>query len=126
MIVNINTELSFVAKVCFNRLFNYKFQTRITDLILILEYLYETKWEYRNPRMWNDIRFSSYLMDIQLDFNNGNDIDLDILCNDIIKTYDFSKKEKDMFIEGKLRDRIWSILKFVSNTRNNEYEIKFD
>jgi hypothetical protein len=65
-------------------------------------------------------------MDIQLDFNNGNDIDLDILCNDIIKTYDFSKKEKDMFIEGKLGDRIWSILKFVSNTRNNEYEIKFD
>lgn len=126
MIVNINTELSFVAKVCFNRLFNYKFQTRITDLILILEYLYETKWEYRNPRMWNDIRFSSYLMDIQLDFNNGNDIDLDILCNDIIKTHDFSKKEKDMFIEGKLGDRIWSILKFVSNTRNNEYEIKFD
>lgn len=126
MIVNKNTELGFIAKVSYNSLINYNNQrVRITDTVFILEYLYGKKWDYRDSRLWNDARFSSYLIDIQIKFNNGKDIDLSVLSDDIIKEYDFTRKERDILISGNLEERLWSILKFISDSEHQEYEIIF-
>lgn len=126
MIVNKNTELGFIAKVSYNSLINYNNQqVRITDTVFVLEYLYGKKWDYRDSRLWNDAMFSSYLIDIQIKFNNGENVDLSVLSDDIIKKYDFTRKERDILISGNLEERLWSILKFISDSEHQEYEIIF-
>ena len=124
MIVNKNTELGYIAEICYNMLIQYNLQVSTTELVFILEYLFGKKWDYRDPKLWNDARFASYLIDTQINFNEGKDIDLSVLHKDLINVFDFTKKERDILVDGNVEERIWSVLKYVSDKDHQEYVIQ--
>jgi hypothetical protein len=74
--------------------------------------------------LWNDARFASYLIDTQINFNEGKDIDLSVLHKDLINVFDFTKKERDILVDGNVEERIWSVLKYVSDKDHQEYVIQ--
>lgn len=125
MEVNKNTELGFIAKVSYNKLMEYNLQVSTSEMVFLLEYLFGKKWDYRDPKSWNDVRFTSYLIDIQIRFNEGKNVDLSVIHNDLISVYDFTRVEKDILKSGNVEERIWAILKYVSDKEHQEYVIEF-
>lgn len=113
-IVNRNTELTDHVKLYYSLLRRSYGQTgRITDLIQMLEKLSQNKFELFDPRTWNTSQFSSYLMDLQIRFQNGEDLDMVILHDDILKVYEFTLSEKKAFIDEIIEEKIWAIFKYV-------------
>lgn len=114
-IVNRNTELTDKAKFYYSVLRDsYGLGNgRITDLVQMLEKLFQSKFELFDSRTWNPTEFSSYLMDLQIKFQNGEDLDLVILHDDILKVYEFTGEEKKRFINELIEEKIWAIYKFV-------------
>jgi hypothetical protein len=38
--------------------------------------------------------------------------------------FDFTKKERDILVDGNVEERIWSVLKYVSDKDHQEYVIQ--
>lgn len=113
-IVNRNTELTNQVKLYYSLLRKSYGQTgRITDLIQMLEKLSQNKFELFDSRTWNTGQFSSYLMDLQIRFQNGEDLDMVILHDDLLKVYEFTLSEKKTFIDEIIEEKIWAIFKYV-------------
>lgn len=113
-IVNRNTELTDTVKIYYSALRGFYGQNgRITDLIQMLERLSNSKFELFDPRTWNNGQFSSYLMDLQIKFQNGEDLDMVVLHDDILKVYEFTIAEKKSFIDEIIEEKIWAIFKYV-------------
>lgn len=113
-IVNRNTELTDTVKIYYSALRKFYGQNgRITDLIQMLERLSNNKFELFDPRTWNTSQFSSYLMDLQIKFQNGEDLDMVVLHDDILKVYEFTIAEKKSFIDEIIEEKIWAIFKYV-------------
>lgn len=113
-IVNRNTELTDTVKIYYSVLRKFYGQNgRITDLIQMLERLSNNQFELFDPRTWNTSQFSSYLMDLQIKFQNGEDLDMVVLHDDILKVYEFTIAEKKSFIDEIIEEKIWAIFKYV-------------
>ena len=124
-IINKNiTELPEITKVCFNFLKNkYGFTARMSDFIQLLETTFSTKFELFDPRTWNSQEFLSYLLDRQIDFINGKDIDLAVLHTDILNVYQWTGPERKNFIEGNLEERIWAVFLIITDPAHELYNI---
>lgn len=93
--------------------FNYH---RISDFPILLAKAFNLdSFEFFDTKTWNDPRFISYLMDKQIEFQSGLSIDLAQLHTDILNVYEFTSKEKFMFIEGDIEDRILAIFLLITN-----------
>ena len=111
-----DTELTEPVKIFYMMLKkSYGVNGRITDLIQMLEKLYGDKFELFDPRTWNTSQFSSYLMDQQIKFQNGEALDMVVLHDDLLKVYDFTGAEKKRFINESIEEKIWAVFKFVTN-----------
>ena len=66
----------------------------------------------------------SYLIDEQIKWQNGEEVDFTEMSNVILKAGNFTKLEKRMFVEEKLEERLWAIMLAVSNTKIEEEPIK--
>lgn len=115
-LVSKETEMSDRVKLYYMILKNsYGVNGRITDLIQMLEKLFQIKFELFNTHTWNSGPFSSYLMDLQIKFQNGETLDMVVLHDDILKVYQFTSVEKRLFINETIEEKIWAIFKFVTN-----------
>lgn len=114
--VSKDTELSDRVKLYYMVLKGtYGTNGRITDLVQMLEKLYIDKFELFDPRTWNLGPFSSYLMDLQIKFQNGEELDMVVLHDDILKVYQFTSAEKRRFINETIEEKIWAIFKLVTD-----------
>ena len=68
------------------------------------------EFELFDSYTWNNAEFLSYLLDRQIDYKNGKVLDMSQLHKDILIAYDFTRKEKRMFIE----EEIEKIEKFLA------------
>ena len=113
-IVNRNTELTDSVKLYYSVLRNtYGQFGRITDLVQMLEKLFKNKFELFDSRTWNSSQFSSYLLDLQIKFRDGEDLDMVVIHDDILKVYEFTIAEKKSFINEIIEEKIWAIFKYV-------------
>lgn len=61
--------------------------------------------------------FESYLIDRQIDWLDGKDLNLSDLADSILKVGDFTGREKDILLQGHLEERLWAILLVVSRQK---------
>jgi hypothetical protein len=102
---------------CYNILRNkYGYTGRMSNFPVFLSDIFEVKeFEFFDPHKWNTAEFLSYLLELQIKYQNGETIDMAQLHKDILGVYQFTRKEKRMFIEESIEKRLWSIFIFLNN-----------
>lgn len=111
-----NTEYTETVKSVFNSLrMKYKnYSARISDMFQLLKDSFGLdKFDILEEQNCNNGPFISYLIDKQIDWMNGKDVNFEEIYKSIIETGDFSEEEKDIFILGNIEERIWAIFLVV-------------
>ena len=118
LVITKDTELPVVVQLYYKELKKKYgvYGARITDIIQMLEVLQgNKKFELFDANSWNTSQFSSYLMDQQIKFMAGEELDMVVLHDDILKVYQWTKEEKKRFIDEIIEEKIWAIFKFVTD-----------
>lgn len=92
--------------------------TNIWDLLKIS--LGIDEFEILMPAFYNNANFESYLVNKQVDWMNGKDIDLTEIHEAILMVGDFSVEEKRLMTNRKLDEILWGIFLAICNP-----ELKF-
>lgn len=111
-----NTEYTETVKSVFNSLrMKYKnYSARISDMFQLLKDSFGLdKFDILEEQNCNNGPFISYLIDKQIDWMNGKNVNFEEIYKSIIETGDFSEEEKDIFILGNIEERIWAIFLVV-------------
>lgn len=103
----------------------FEYSARISDLIMLLAHIYRRNFELFDPKTWNDARFLSHLMDLQIDFMQGQDIDLAELHRDLLQAFDWTSSEKKLFISDQtlIEERLWAIFLVISFPSHPEFNL---
>lgn len=119
-------DIPDTTKYYFNLLkHKYGYAIRISDFPLLLAETYGREFELFDPMTWNSGEFMSYLMDLQIKFmKEKKEIDLAQLHRDILKVYDWTREEKNLFLTDSVEERMWSIFLSISDPGHNDYKIK--
>lgn len=123
---SLKEDLPISTRFSYNILKNkYGYTGRISGFPLFLKDIFDIKeFEFFDPRTWNGAEFLSYLMDQLIKYNNGEEIDLAQLHRDILKVFDFNRKEKRMFIEENIEERLWGVFIFLNDPNKDNYKLK--
>lgn len=116
LVITKDTELPITVQLYYKELKKKYgvYGARITDIIQMLEVLQgNQKFELFDANTWNSGQFSSYLMDQQIKFMAGEELDMVIFHDDILKVYQWTKEEKKRFDDEIIEEKIWAIFKFV-------------
>ena len=71
----------------------------MTSFVRFLEDVFGIKeFEFFDTYTWNKEEFLSYLLDKQINYQKGETLDMAQLHKDILTAYEFTRKEKRMFI----------------------------
>lgn len=118
-------DLPIETVYCYNILKNkYGYTGRMSNFPVFLSDIFEVKeFEFFDPYKWNTAEFLSYLLELQIKYQKGETIDMAQLHKDVLGVYQFTRKEKRMFIEESIEKRLWSIFIFLNNP-NKELLIK--
>jgi hypothetical protein len=81
------------------------------------------EFELFDKRTWNKAEFLSHLLDRQIDYKKGKVLDMSQIHKDIMVAYDFTRKEKRMFIEESLEKRLWGLFIYLDNPGKENYNI---
>jgi hypothetical protein len=123
--INLNEELPIEAKYSFNILKkNHGYLGKMSEFIQYLTEIFGIKeFELFDSYTWNNAEFLSYLLDRQIDYKNGKVLDMSQLHKDILVAYDFTRKEKRMFIEEEIEKRLWGLFIYLDNPGKENYKI---
>lgn len=118
-------ELPILTKIAFNSLKeHYGYTGRISEFVSFLRILFEVpEWEFFDERTWNPGEFFSYLMDLQISYQKGEELDMAQLHKDILKVFTFGMKEKRMFIIEHIEEKLWGIFIFLDSPSKDNYII---
>lgn len=129
-LININTKDSDIPKItkeCFNILKEkFGYNIKITDLPILLRTVSDQRLEgidYLND--WTPM-FVSYLIDLQRKFMSGNNIDMVVFHQDIIKIFHPTKLEKQHLVDEKIEERLWAIFLAVSKPSHPKFILNND
>lgn len=115
MKVNINTPLTEITRNEFNHLKDvYKYNLKISDFIPYVKLVTGLDFDSINYNDWT-AEFYSYLLDLLDKFKKGEDIDLTELHQDVINVLHPSKIEQQRLVQMNVEERLWAILKSVSD-----------
>lgn len=118
------SDLPIETKECFNRMLRkFKGNTKVSDFIQLLEAEYDYKFELFDSKTWNNPLFLSHLIDLIIEFKQGQEIDLSELHTDLLKVFQFTKSEKNMFLELSVEERLWAIFLILSEPTHKEFII---
>ena len=129
-LININTKDSDIPKItkeCFNILKEkFGYNIKITDLPILLRAVSDQRLEgidYLND--WTPM-FVSYLIDLQRKFMSGNNIDMVVFHQDIIKIFHPTKLERQLLVDENFEERLWAIWLAVSCPTHSKFIINND
>ena len=119
-----NKEDKDYTKTCsqvYNLLVNkYRNSARISNIWqMIADSLGLTKLEIFEPRYYQNGNFESYLIDRQIDWQNGKDVDFSEIYDAILTTGNFTGDEKLLMSSGNFEERLWAIYLAVTNPNLN-------
>jgi len=88
-----------------------KYSLRITDIWKLLLLAFDLKeFELIDLRLINNGQFESYLIDQQIAWMNGENVNFTDIYNAILTVGDFTANEKLIFNSGNFEERLWAIL----------------
>lgn len=98
----------------------FGYSSRITDIWTMLKLAFDIEeFEAIEPKFYQNGPFESYLIDKQIEWQSGKDVDFSEIAESIINTGDFSVREKDLFRVGNIEERLWGIYLAVSDHNLN-------
>lgn len=111
------TDYTDVVKITYNQIRNkYGYTARITNLWEMLRYiLFLEEFELLTPELYDNYSFDSYLIDRQLDWMAGKDVDFGEIYESILTFGDFSADEKRMMVYEKIEEILWGIFLAICN-----------
>ena len=77
------------------------------------------EFEILMPEMYNNASFESYLVNKQIDWMRGEDIDFNEIYEAILVVGDFTSEEKRLMINRKLEEILWGIFLAICNPELN-------
>jgi len=106
-----NTDYTDTVKAVYNILSEkYKYMIRITLIFELLKDAFGFKeFDLLDPRLCNNNLLESYLIDRQLDWQSGKDVNFTEIYEVILKEGEFSNTEKLLFKTGNIEERLWAI-----------------
>lgn len=88
----------------------YGYTARISDIWKLLQVaLGIEEFELLSPEFYQNGEFYAYLIDRQIDWQQGKDVDFSEIYNTILETGDFSQTEKMIFSSSNIEERLWAI-----------------
>lgn len=115
---NKDTDFTETVETTFNILrWKYgPYAARISNIFQMIKDSFGIEdFEILDPRICNNGMLDSYLMDRQVDWMSGKDVNFKDVYNKILEIGDFTKLEKDLFESGKIEERLWAIYLVVCN-----------
>lgn len=98
----------------------YGYTARLTDIWDLLKTAFTVKeFDILEPTSSLNGPFQSYLIDEQIKWSNGEEIDFKDIADAILKAGDFTNAEKRMFSDGNIEERLWAIMLAVTNPELN-------
>ena len=95
-------------------------QIRITDFWRALSLVFGVKeFEILNLKSPHAIEFESYLMDVLIEWMNGESIEFGDIEDAIFTFGDFTEMEKLLFESGNLQERLWAIYIYLVDPNIN-------
>ena len=121
----LNENLPIETRYSFNILKEkHGYLGRMSEFVQYLTEIFGiNEFELFDSRTWNNAEFLSYLLDRQIDYKNGKILDMSQIHKDIIVAYDFTRKEKRMFVEESLEKRLWGLFIYLDNPGKENYNI---
>jgi hypothetical protein len=118
-------ELPIEAKYSFNILKSkYGYTGRMSEFVQYLRDIFGIKdFEFFDTYTWNKAEFLSYLVDRQIQYQKGDTLDMAQLHKDILTAYDFTRKEKRMFIEESIEKRLWGVFIYLDNPSLEQFKL---
>lgn len=118
-------ELPVEAKYSFNVLKSkYGYTGRMSEFVQYLRDIFGIKdFEFFDTYTWNKAEFLSYLVDRQIQYQKGEILDMAQLHKDILTAYDFTRKEKRMFIEESIEKRLWGVFIYLDNPGLEQFKL---
>lgn len=121
--ININTpDIPQETKISFNIAKSKIKYPKVSDFIQILESMYDHKFEYFDTQTWNTPQWTSYLIDLVLEYKSGKQVDLCDWKNNFLKEFDFTREEIKMFNTLRIEERLWAILILLNNPAHSEFK----
>lgn len=94
----------------------YGFSARLTDIwVLLREAFMIEEFEILDPKMSFNGPLQSFLIDKQIKWMNGEEVDFKDIVDTILKVGDFTASEKRLFKDGNIEERLWAIMLAVTN-----------
>lgn len=78
------------------------------------------EFEIFDPRLSNNGSFEAYLIDKQIDWQSGEDVDFSEIYEAILVTGTFSGSEKLLLSSSNLEERLWAIYLVICDPYMNE------
>ena len=77
------------------------------------------EFEILMPEMYNNASFESYLVNKQIDWMEGRDVDFHEIYEAVLTVGDFTSEEKRLMINRKLEEILWGIFLAICNPELN-------
>lgn len=77
------------------------------------------EFEILMPEMYNNASFESYLVNKQIDWMEGRDVDFHEIYEAVLTVGDFTSEEKRLMINRRLEEILWGIFLAICNPELN-------
>lgn len=119
----LGNDLPIETKYSFNLLKEkHGYTGRMSEFVKYLTEIFGiNEFELFDTYTWNKAEFLSYLLDRLIEYKNGKTLDMAQLHKDILVAYDFTRKEKRMFIEESIEKRLWGLFIYLNEPGKEFY-----
>jgi len=94
----------------------YGWTARITDIWPLLRDAFGLEeFEILDTNVIANSPFQSYLIDKQIAWQEGKEVDFKEISDAVISTGEFSMREKRTFIDGNIEERLWAIMLAITD-----------
>lgn len=96
---------------------NWRMNLRISDIWTLLKdvFLIE-EFELLDPRVIMNGPLQSYLIEEQIKWMDGKEVDFHDIAEALMTAGDFTSFEKMLFADGKIEERLWAIMLMITGT----------
>lgn len=111
------TDYTEVTKITYNLVrAKFGYSARIVNIWEILKSVLSIEeFEILTPELYNNASFESYLMERQIDWLNGKDIDFGEIYEAILTVGDFTATEKRTMVYERIEEILWGIFLAICN-----------
>lgn len=96
---------------------NWSMSIRISDIwTLLMDAFFIEEFELLDTKVIMNGPLQSYLIDEQIKWMNGEEVDFHDIADALLTSGDFTCSEKRLFADGNIEERLWAIMLMITGT----------